>query len=290
MDERVAPDRLTVPLPGHERPQQDPAAGDDEEGRREAERLERRVLRLDQTPHGGLQDPEDDQPETGGRQDRTDDVEPRLWSRPDGVTDEPGHDEDPDHEDDLAGEHDPPGEHRRRPAPEDRTDRDAGAGHAPDDRVGDLAVLALEVAGDQRDHRRQDERGADALEDRPAQGEDRHGRGKGGHRRAAPVDDEADTEGPPAPDDVADLAARQHEHRHDEAVERDDRLDGRDGRVEVGDQLTDRDPHDRLVEDHDELGARQGDQGRPVLHRADHILANLPFDRAAPTFGRASLS
>ena len=180
---------------------------------------------------------------------------------PEGVRDEPGHGEDPDHEDDLAGEDDPPAEHRGGPATDDRADRDAGARDATDDRVGDLAVLALEVAGDQCDHRREHEGGADALEDRPAQGQDRHRRGERRHGGAAAVDDEADLEGAAAPDDVADLAAREHEHRHHEAVQRDDRLDGRDGRVEVGDQLTDRDPHDRLVEHHDELRASECDQG-----------------------------
>ena len=270
MDEWIAPDRLAVPLPADEPPQQDAAAGDHEQGRSEAEHFEWRVLWLDQAPDGGLKDPEDDQPETGGRQDRTDDVETRLVPREQGVTDEPGHGVDPDHEDDLAGEDDPPGEDRRGPAPEDRTDRDAGTGDTSDDRVGDLAIPTLEVAGDQRDHRREHQGRPDALEDRPTEREDGNIRSDRRQRGTAAVDDETDPEGPAAPDDVADLAAREHEHRHDQAVQGDDPLDGRHGRVEVGDQLTDRDAHDGLVEDHHELRAGQGDQGRPVLHWATH--------------------
>ena len=83
-----------------------------------------------------------------------------------------------DDEHDLADEHDAPGELGRGPAAEDRADGDAGAGDAADHGVGDLALGALEVAGDQRGQRRQHQRGADALEDRPAERERR--------RRSAP--------------------------------------------------------------------------------------------------------
>ena len=88
-------------------------------------------------------------------------------------------------EHDLADEHDPPAQLGGGPAAEDGADGDAGAGDAADHRVGDLAVAALEVAGDQRGQRGQHQRRADALEDRPAQGQHRHGRRHRGQRRAA---------------------------------------------------------------------------------------------------------
>ncbi len=168
---------------------------------------------------------------------------------------------------DLAHEDDAPGQHGGGPAAEDGTDRDARTGDAPDHGVGDLAVLALEVARDQRDHRRQHQCGADALEHRPAQGQDRDARCDRREARSARVDGETDHERPAPADDVTDLAAGEHQHGHHEAVEGDDRLDRRDRRVEVDDQLADRDVHHGLVEDHDELGASERDQRPSPLHR-----------------------
>ena len=108
--------------------------------------------------------------------------------------------------------------------------------------------------------------GINALEDRPPERQYRHRRGHGGQRRAACVDDQPDGERSPPADDVADLAAGEHQHRHDEAVQGDDRLDGGDRGVEVVDQLADRDVHHRLIEHHDELRRAQRDQRQPLLH------------------------
>ena len=78
------------------------------------------------------------------------------------------------------------------------------------------------------------------------------------------VDAEADREGAAAAPDVAELAAGQHQRRHHQRVEGDHRLDRRHGRVEVFDQLGDRDVHHRLVEDHQELRRRQDDEDSPL--------------------------
>ena len=78
--------------------------------------VDRRVLRQDQAPGGRLQDAQHDQPEAGGGQDRSDDVEPRLRARARRVLDVPDHREDAEHDHDLAHEHDPPRELGRRPA------------------------------------------------------------------------------------------------------------------------------------------------------------------------------
>ena len=183
--ERVAAGRLAVALPGDERPEQHGADRDHEQGQGEAERLDGRVLGLDPAPGARLQHAEDDQAETGRRQHRADDVEAGLGSGTRGVADQARHREDEQHEDDLADEDDPPGQLGGRPAAQDRADGDAGAGDAADDGVGDVAVLALVVAGDQGDQGGHDERRADALEDRPAEGEDGHRLGHGGERGAA---------------------------------------------------------------------------------------------------------
>ena len=57
--------------------------------------------------------------------------------------------------------------------------------------------------------------------------EDHHGRRQRRHQRTAAVDDQPDEERPAATDDVTDLGAGQHEHRHDQAVERDHGLNRR---------------------------------------------------------------
>ena len=168
---------------------------------------------------------------------------------------------------DLTDEHDPPRERRRRPPAHDGTDRDPRTGDAADHRVGRLAAGSFEVAGDQRGERGEDERGTDAFENRPSEREDRHRLRRRGQRRAAGVDDQTDHERPSAADDVADLRAGEDEHRHHQAVERDDGLDRGDRGVEVLDQLTDRDVHHRLVEHHEELRRGQRHECRAALLR-----------------------
>ena len=150
VDERVGTAGLAVSLPGDEGPQQDPAGSDDEWGQGEPERLDGRVLRLDEPPGRRLQDAQDDGPETRGRQERAHDVQPRLRAGAERVPHVAGHRQDAQHEDDLAHEDDAPGQHRGGPAAEDGTDGDARAGDTADHRIRDLAVLAFEVARDQR--------------------------------------------------------------------------------------------------------------------------------------------
>ncbi len=274
-----SPLRLAVALPRHEGPQQERAEPDHEQGEREAERLHRRVLGLHPAPRRRLQDAQHDEAEPARREDGADAVEVRPRALRRGVPDEAAHRQDDQDEHDLPDEHDPPGQLGRRPAAEDGTDGDAGAGHAADDGVGDLALAALEVAGDERRERGQHERRTETLEDRPPEGEDGDGLRDRGDRRADGVDHEPDDERPAPTDDVADLGAGQHEHRHHQAVQGDDRLDRRDRGVELLDERADRDVHDRLVEHHHELRDRQGDQRGPSLHRTsspDRVGARPP--------------
>ena len=221
---------------------------------REPEGLHRAVDRLEPTPGGRLEHREHGERETRSREHRTDGVEVRLRVGARRIGDPPVHRDDADRHDHLTEEHDPPGEVRGGVAPEDRPDRDACARHPTEDAIGRDAVSALVVAGDERRHGRHRECRADALEHGPTQREGGHGPRDGGEPGSTGVDRHADDEGPPAPDDVADLAARDHERRHHEGVEGDDTLDRGDGGVEVLDQLADRDVHDRCIEHHQELG------------------------------------
>ena len=107
----------------------------------------------------------------------------------------------------------------------------------------------------------------DPLEDRPTQRQHRHGRRQRRHQRTAAVNDQPDKERPAAADDVTDLGAGHHEHRHHQAVQRDHGLNRRHRGVEVDDQGTDRHIHHRLIEHHDELGGGQRDHRSPANRR-----------------------
>ena len=112
-----------------------------------------------------------------------------------------------------------------------------GAGDAAEHAVGDRPLAAAVGAGDEGDHRRQDQRGADPLEDRPAEHQRGDAPGGGGQARADRVDARADREDAAAAEDVAELAAGQHQPGHHQRVEGDHRLDRRHRGVEVFDQL-----------------------------------------------------
>jgi len=93
-----------------------------------------------------------------------------------------------------------------------------------------------------------------------------------GHRSAAGARGiclpRPDRERPVAPEDVGELGAEQHERRHDERVERDRRLHALDRRVEVVDDLGDRDVHDARVEHHHELREGQEHHRESLAHGA----------------------
>ena len=196
---------------------------------------------------------------------RTDDVEghPRHRRR---VVDVPCQDEDAEHHHHLAGEHPPPGEVRRRDAPDQGADRDRDGARTHDQPVGGRATLGREVRRDECHDRRHDQRRADPLEQRPTENEHRQVRRQGRRQRTRPVDDTADHEGASSPDHRADLAAGDHQHRHDQRVERDRRLDPGDRGADVLGDRGDRHVHHRAVQRHQELTSRerQQDRSRPL--------------------------
>ena len=94
----------------------------------------------------------------------------------------------------------------RRDEPADqRTGRDRDRARRGDEAVGAGRSFGGEVRRDQRDDRRHDQRGADALEERPAEDEDGEVRSERGGERARGVDDAADREGAPPADDAPTL-------------------------------------------------------------------------------------
>ena len=198
------------------------------------------------------------------------------------VLDAAREDEKDDDDDDLADEHVAPGGVGGDEAADERPDGDRHRGRRGDEAVGLRPGLDREVAGHQRDDRRHDQRGADALEERPADDEDREARRERRGQRAGGVDDAADGEGAAAADDAADLAAGDHQAGHHQRVQGDGRLDAGDRGAHVLGHGGDRDVHDRAVQRHDELAGRQHEEDEAGGCRGYRLGAVLARRRPPP--------
>ena len=246
------------------------AAEDDERHRREAERRHlgaadrRRIARLHEAPAARLQNRDHDQAEPDRGERDAGYVEPRTPLRRRGLRDPLPQQQDPDHDDCLAGEHVAPGELGRHPAADQRSGGNGDRGDPAEQRVCDRAVAALVGRRRQRRDRGHHQHRAEALDAGPADEQHAEIRAQGRGQRADAVDREADRERPVAAEDVAQLRAEQHERRHHQRVERDRGLDPLDRRVEVVDDLRDRDVHDARVEHHHELSRRQDQHWEPA--------------------------
>ena len=221
--------------------------------------LRRVRLGLDEAPCARADDAVDDHAQAGGGEQRADRVEAdtgngRRVGHPSGEA------ENAEHQDHLAHEDPAPaGIRREQPADQRPHGHRDGArrGHEP---VGPRPLGAAEVRGHQRHHSGHDERGAQPFQHRPAEDEDRQGLRQRGDARTAPVDHAADHEGPLAPDDLPDLAARDHERGHDERVEGDGELNPGDRGPDVLGHGCNGHIHDRGVQGHEELRRRQREQ------------------------------
>jgi len=176
------------------------------------------------------------------------------------VCDAAAEEEDAGPDDHLAREHPSPRCVRRREPADERPDGDRDGAGGPDQAVGPRPPLGWEVRRDERHDRRHDQSRPDPLEERPP--EEQHGEVRRERRRQRPraIDHESDRERALATDDRADLAARDHQHRHHERVEDDGALDPGDGGVEIVGDRRDRDVHDGAVERHQELAGGEREQ------------------------------
>ena len=94
----------------------------------------------------------------------------------------------------------------------------------------------------------------------------------------------------------AELAASDHEHRHDQCVERDRRLDSGHGGSDIFGDRRDRHVHDRTVEKHHELSGCQRRKHQPDarpgvrwrIYHADTLPAVQPRDPAVRLFRSAT--
>ena len=168
------------------------------------------------------------------------------------------------------------------PMPADRVDRA--------ERPGPRGDLGEQHGGQDVDGRDQQRR-ADALEDRVADDEHRQAGSDRADQRADAVHREADVETPLAAVAIGQLAARDHERRHDQQEDRDRELHALHGRVQVLADVVDHDVHVRAGEAADELGEREGNQhpaqGARRPSRRDLLGHALPAFTRAGQPGRA---
>ena len=250
-------------LPEKEQRQDAGTAEDEPEDRRGPEPDRCVGLRLHEAPRAGADHAVHHQGEAGGGEDRADRVEAHAGDR--GRVGHPCREsQDAEHDDDLGDEHHPPAQVRGAQPADQRADghRDGtGRRHQP---VGPGTIGAAEVRRHEGHDRGHDQRGAQPLENRPADDEDGKGLRQRRRERTAPVDHAADHEGTLAAEDLAELAARDHEGGHDQRVERDGQLDPGDRGADVLGHRGDGDVHDRAVEGHEELRRGQGEKDQPV--------------------------
>ena len=116
----------------------------------------------------------------------------------------------------LQQEADAPRQEGGDEAAEQRPDGGGDRGCRSDQRIGLLLCRALEVAVDQRLHRGQQQRGAEAADDRPEDDDRRQILGEGHRHRPDRVAQQTQHVRPFAAEEVADLAADQDERRGDQ--------------------------------------------------------------------------
>ena len=243
----------------------------------------------------GGQDAHDEEDETGGREDGSDGVEGARRIRRQGVFEVAAqHDDQCDHQG-LEDEGGPPADPRGDQPADQRTGRGADPAQ-PDD---DPNARAREDMSVKRSVVRMytggmSSGGADPLEDRVAEDQDPQARGDGAQQGADPVDDEAGEEAALAAPAVGQLAAGDHQRRHDEQEDRDGDLHALNRGVEVLADVVDHHVHVRAGEAADELC--QGERGEdPPLRRrrladrrrlSDHC-AHRPIGAAGTSRARA---
>jgi hypothetical protein len=167
----------------------------------------------------------------------------------------------------FAGECHAPGEEGRDEAAQQRADSGGNRGSGTHKRIRLPLHRPCEVAVDEGLHRREQERCAEAADDRP-EDHDREQVLRQRHRhRAGGVAQQAEHVRAFAPEQVADLARDQDERRRHERLQRDRRLDAARGRVEVVDDRRDRHVHQRGVDDEHEHRHREQDGEAHVARR-----------------------
>jgi hypothetical protein len=241
---------------------------DRDEQREQQCREDDQADRLERAPAGavGVDQRVDQGREPGGDGDGAGDVEgarPLLvaafgdQARGEGEGDQAHRDVDP--------EHPLPAEPFGEDSAEEDARRAAGAGDRAPDAQRPVALGAVAEGGrDDRERRRRDDRGAEAL---GGAGGDQLalGRREPGEQRGDPDQQQAGHEDAPATEQVGGAAAEQEEAAEGEDIGVDDPGQVFLGEVERPADRGQRDVDDRGVEDDDELGRTEQDQRQPPL-------------------------
>ena len=230
IEQRGSAGVASVLLPREEPEQHHAAAEDQPDHRRQPQPRGRIRLRLHESPRPGAQDPVDDEAQPERRERGADEVEAGafLLRRVGGAPVEEEHDPDDEH---LADEHVSPRPVRGEQPADQRAERDGDRAARHHDAVGAGPLALDEVRRHQRHDRRHHQRGADALEERPAEHQHREVGRQRGRQRTARVDHAADRERALAAEDRAHLPAGDHQRRHHQRVHGDRGLDPGDRRA-----------------------------------------------------------
>ena len=174
----------------------------------------------------GLQDPEDDAEHADRREDRSDGVEGSRRVRRERIDEATAQQDDRRDDRGLEDERGPPADSRRDQAADQRPGRGADPAEPADraERPGPRGEIGEPQRREDVD-RRDQERRPDALEHRVAEDQHAEVRRDRAHQGADPVQREAQVEAPLAAPAVGQLAARDHQDRHDQQEQGDRGLD-----------------------------------------------------------------
>src|SRR5690349_13695985 len=251
---------LTGPLAAAD-PDEEP--GQDQRSHHEQDRHQRRVLI-------GRQDPPDQDHQAYGRQYGPDGVEGTGRVGGNRVNDAAAEHQDDQDDERLEDKGGPPADAGGDQAADQRPGGGADAAKAADrpERPRTGFDVVEQQGGEDVDGRDQ-QGGADALEDGVAQ--DQHAEpGCGGAEDGTdPVDEEPELEQPFAAIAVGQLAARDHQRGHHQQEQGDADLDALDVGVQVVADVVDHDVHVRARETADELGQGQRHQHPPQRRSRD---------------------
>ena len=182
----------------------------------------------------GLEDPEHDEEHADRRQDRSERVERAGRVGRERVGDPAAQQDDQRDDRRLEDERGAPADRGGDETADQRSGRGADASQPADDaeRPGARGDVA-EAQGCEDVDGRDQQGGADALQHRVA--EDQHPEARGGRaeQRADPVQHEPDGEAALAAPTIGQLAARDHEDRHDQQEQGDRRLHTLHGRIQI---------------------------------------------------------
>ena len=215
----------------------------------------------------GLEDPEDHEEHADRREDRPDRVEGSRRVGRERIDETTAEQDDRRDDRGLEDERRPPADPRRdhtsdqRPCRGADTPQPADRAEGPGTR-GEIAEPQRREDVDGRDQQRR----TDALEHRVPEDQHAEARGDRAQQGADPVQRQAPDEAPLAAPAVGQLAARDHQDRHDQQEQGDRGLHALDGRVQVIADVGDHHVHVRARETADELGKRERKDQPPRRH------------------------